>query len=148
MFWLKLLPILGGALLAGYLYHTTIMDFKQNEITRLNNKITELTEQKLACDLKTGQQELTISSLENSNRELTQSVNQITQSRDEVVAQRDQYLSIFRRHNLSELSYAKPGLIQSRINSGTQKIFDDLENYTRETQDEQTTTADTGNPAP
>lgn len=143
MFWLKALPLLGGALLAGYLYHSTVMDFKQQEITRLNTKISELTEQKLACEVQTQQQELTINSLRNSNRDLTQNVERITRERDQSIAQRDHYLSVFRRHNLSELSYAKPGLIQNRINSGTQKVFDELETHTRETSREQTATIDT-----
>lgn len=32
-----------------------------------------------------------------------------------------------KKHDLSKLSYAKPGLIEKRINNGTQKLFDELE---------------------
>jgi len=34
------------------------------------------------------------------------------------------------KHNLTRLSYNKPGLIEKRINNGTQKIFDSLESLT------------------
>ena len=34
------------------------------------------------------------------------------------------------KHNLTRLSYQKPGLIEKRINNGTQSIFDSLESLT------------------
>ena len=34
------------------------------------------------------------------------------------------------KHNLTRLSYQKPGLIERRINNGTQKVFDSLESLT------------------
>jgi len=34
------------------------------------------------------------------------------------------------KHNLTRLSYQKPGLIERRINNGTQSIFDSLESLT------------------
>ena len=37
------------------------------------------------------------------------------------------YMNIFRRHNLSKLAAAKPGLIEPRINKGTKNVFDSIE---------------------
>lgn len=36
----------------------------------------------------------------------------------------------FLDHDLSNLAMQKPGLIERRVNSGTQKVFDDIESYT------------------
>ena len=35
-----------------------------------------------------------------------------------------------KRHNLSKLADAKPGLIEKRVNDGTQKVFDSIRNDT------------------
>ena len=44
----------------------------------------------------------------------------------------DDYLSIFKRHDLTKLAKAKPGLIQPRINKGTKEVFDAIEDASRE----------------
>ena len=46
----------------------------------------------------------------------------------QIVAERDRYLDIFRRHDLSKLAAAKPGLIEPRVNNATKEVFDSLEN--------------------
>jgi hypothetical protein len=43
-----------------------------------------------------------------------------------------QALKIFNEHNLQELSKAKPGLIELRVNNATQRIFDILEQESQE----------------
>lgn len=47
-------------------------------------------------------------------------------SRAKVDALRDKFID----HDLTKLSVAKPGLIEKRINNGTQKVFDDLRSLT------------------
>jgi hypothetical protein len=42
-------------------------------------------------------------------------------------AEMDDYLSIFKRHNLTKLARVKPGLIEPRINKGTKDVFDAIE---------------------
>jgi len=37
---------------------------------------------------------------------------------------------VLRKHNLTDLAFKKPGLIEKRINAGTQKLFDELETIT------------------
>ena len=39
----------------------------------------------------------------------------------------NRYLDIFRRHNLSKLAAAKPGLIETKFNSATKEVFDGIE---------------------
>jgi len=44
---------------------------------------------------------------------------------------REELIRIYRKHDLTRLATAKPGLIEKRINDGTAKVFDDLESITR-----------------
>lgn len=44
----------------------------------------------------------------------------------------DSLLRKLRRHDLVYLSISKPGLIETRINNGTEKLFDDIESFTRD----------------
>ena len=39
-------------------------------------------------------------------------------------------LEVLRSHDLTNLAKAKPGLIENRINEGTQKVFDNFERIT------------------
>ena len=39
-----------------------------------------------------------------------------------------EYMDIFRRHNLSKLASAKPGMIETRANNKTKEAFDAIEN--------------------
>ena len=43
----------------------------------------------------------------------------------------NRYLDIFRRHNLTKLAAAKPGLIEKRVNKGTKEVFDAIEQISR-----------------
>ena len=43
----------------------------------------------------------------------------------------NRYLDIFKRHNLSKLAAAKPGLIETRVNNGTKEVFDSIEQDSR-----------------
>ena len=46
----------------------------------------------------------------------------------EIEADMNRYLDIFRRHNLTKLAAAKPGLIEPRMNKATKEVFDGIEN--------------------
>ena len=54
------------------------------------------------------------------------------QSRNQEIQQEmNRYLDIFKRHNLSKLAAAKPGLIEKRVNNGTKEVFDGIEQDSR-----------------
>ena len=55
------------------------------------------------------------------------------QSRNAQIEQEmNSYLDIFKRHNLDKLAQAKPGLITTRVNKGTQQVFESIENDSKE----------------
>ena len=43
----------------------------------------------------------------------------------------NRYLDIFKRHNLTKLAAAKPGLIETRVNNGTKEVFEGIEQDSR-----------------
>jgi hypothetical protein len=45
----------------------------------------------------------------------------------EIEGEMNRYLDIFKRHNLNKLAIAKPGLIEKRVNDGTKKVFETIE---------------------
>ena len=44
----------------------------------------------------------------------------------------NRYLDIFKRHNLTKLAAAKPGLIETRVNNATKEVFDGIEEDSRD----------------
>jgi len=59
----------------------------------------------------------------------------LTNKNNELAKEKANYLKVFKDHNLTRLARAKPGMIESRINKGTEKVFRDLENDTKELMD-------------
>ena len=49
----------------------------------------------------------------------------------EIQQEMTRYLDIFKRHNLTKLAAAKPGLLEPRINKGTKNVFDSIEEDSR-----------------
>ena len=49
----------------------------------------------------------------------------------EIQSEMNRYLDIFKRHNLTNLARAKPGLIEPRANKATKEVFDGIEEDSR-----------------
>jgi hypothetical protein len=59
-------------------------------------------------------------------------IGALTDVNNQIQKERDEYLSIFRKHDLTKLARAKPGLIETRINKGTNEVFRQIEEDSRE----------------
>ena len=46
---------------------------------------------------------------------------------------RNRLIEVFGKHDLTRLALRKPGLIETRVNDGTKKAFDDIESITGNT---------------
>ena len=62
----------------------------------------------------------------------------------EIQQETQAYLQIFKKHDLTKLARAKPGLIETRANKATDEIFKVIEDET-EPQDYDPTSTDTTN---
>ena len=77
-------------------------------------------------------QEETISTLQNDFAKQTTALNNLQSKNNEIELEMNRYLDIFKRHNLTKLAAAKPGLIETRANKATKEVFDGIEQDSRD----------------
>lgn len=77
-------------------------------------------------------QEETISTLQNDFAKQTQALTSLQSKNNEIELEMNRYLDIFKRHNLTKLAAAKPGLIETRANKATKEVFDGIEQDSRD----------------
>ena len=129
---LKLLPVAILLAGAGYMYHTTIVSHKNLAISELEKNNVILKENNVKLDIAFQQERETRKQSEQNLQTQLKAVGALTEKNTEMQQEMDDYLSIFKRHDLTKLAKAKPGLIQPRINKGTKEVFDAIENASKE----------------
>jgi hypothetical protein len=92
--------------------------YQQNESLKIEN---------LAFQVRDQEQQETIKAQQESFEKQSQALNNLTSRNAEIEGEMTRYLDIFKRHNLNKLAIAKPGLIEKRVNDGTKKIFETIE---------------------
>ena len=124
---IKMLPLLAvvGAGACGY--HTLEIGKRETAIAQLekNNVVLKENSTRLetALETETASRELA----EKNLKVQLEAVSKLTEKNGEMQAEMDDYLSIFKRHDLTKLARVKPGLIAPRINNGTKKVFEQIE---------------------
>tara|TARA_A100001234_G_scaffold187710_1_gene172505 strand:- start:587 stop:970 length:384 start_codon:yes stop_codon:yes gene_type:complete len=112
--------VLFGVILAGgivgYLYYTNTQA-----------ELVELREYNMAMELQVATQNETIDKMSKQYETQAKALGELTSKNAEIEAEMSRYLDIFRRHDLSKLAAAKPGLIEPRVNNATKEVFDSLE---------------------
>ncbi len=93
-----------------------------------NSKLSALNQ---AFELRDQEQKAAIESLQNDFALQTEGLLEIQARNQEIQQEMSRYLDIFKRHDLTRLAAAKPGLIQPRINKGTKDVFDSIEEDSR-----------------
>jgi hypothetical protein len=132
---LKMLPIALILAGAGYAYHTTVVGQKDLAIAQLekNNVILKENTIKLETAFETAET-ARVQSEQNLQKQL-KVIGELGEKNNAMQQEMDNYLSIFKRHDLTRLAKAKPGLIQPRINKGTREVFRAIEEASKEVQD-------------
>lgn len=95
-----------------------------------NNTQAELVELRglnMAYEIKFEEQEKAMSALKADFDLQSMSLLDIQTKNQEIQIEMNRYLDIFKRHNLTKLAAAKPGLIETRANAGTKEVFDGIE---------------------
>lgn len=133
--YLKILPFILLLAGAGYAAHKFIVGQLNGQITQLQSDVRQYQAQNVALQSAAEINEQTIRSLEeNSQRQVEQMTN-LTNANQQLQTEKEEYLSIFRRHDLQRLALARPGLIEPRINNGTQEVFRQVEQDSKEVSD-------------
>lgn len=128
----KMLPLLlvvaGGA----YAYHTTTVAKKDATIAQLEANAVTLRNNVVRLETAYETEKASRERVEQNLTRQLEMVGALTERNDSLQAEMDDYLSIFKRHNLTKLARAKPGLIEPRINNGTKEVFRAIEEASKE----------------
>ena len=96
------------------------------------NENTTLTQNNAKLESAVQLQEDAISSLQNDFTLQTGKLNDLQKKSQETQKEMNRYLDIFKRHSLTKLAAAKPGLIEPRVNKATKEVVDGIEQDSRD----------------
>ena len=96
--------------------------YQQNQVLTANN---------MALEGAVATQEEAKKTMQNDFALQTQQLGELQKKSQEAQLEMNRYLDIFKRHNLTKLAAAKPGLLEPRINKGTKNVFDSIEEISR-----------------
>ena len=135
---IKMLPLLAVVGAGAYGYHTLEIGKRETAIAQLERNNVVLKENSVrletALETETASREQT----EKNLKVQLEAVGKLTEANTEMQAEMDDYLSIFKRHDLTKLARVKPGLIEPRINNGTKKVFEQIEKDSEEVENADT----------
>jgi len=97
----------------------------------LYNENQTLTQNNLKLEGAVAEQQATMDAMRESFEKQGKALQNMSRVNAEIEAEKAEYLQIFARHNLNALAVAKPGLITKRVNNGTNKVFEGIEDDTK-----------------
>lgn len=77
------------------------------------------------------EQQAAYNTLKEESARQSEQINNMQLRNQEIEMEMSRYLDIFKRHNLTRLAAAKPGLIETRANNATKQVFETLESDSR-----------------
>ena len=111
--------LVGGVVYGAYFYYN---DTQQ--------RIKTLQENNAKLETVAKANELTINSLQESQEKFATLTNELQTKLNLALTYGDDLRKKLHKHDLTRLSIKKPGLIEKRINDGTNKLFDSIESIT------------------
>ncbi len=96
--------------------------YQQNQVLTANNA---------ALETAVATQEEAIKTMQNDFALQTKQLGDLQKKSQAAQLEMNRYLDIFKRHNLTKLAAAKPGLLEPKINKGTKNVFDSIEEISR-----------------
>ena len=129
---IKMLPIIliiGGA---GFAYHKVVINEKDNRINQQQMELASVQQHNVALQTAAQTNEATIKKMQENIKKQQEAFTNLTNKNNSLEKEKNEYLSIFKRHNLTKTARAKPGLIEPRLNNGTKNVFRQVEEDSRE----------------
>ena len=105
-----------------FLGFTSYYLFNENKILSTNNVLLEGAVET---------QKETIATIQKDFALQATSLLELQGRNQEIQQEMTRYLDIFKRHNLTKLAAAKPGLLEPKINKGTKNVFNSIEENSR-----------------
>jgi len=135
---IKMLPLLAVVGAGAYGYHTLEVGKRETTIAQLEKNNVVLKENSMRLETALETETASREQAEKNLKVQLEAVGKLTEANTEMQAEMDDYLSIFKRHDLTKLARVKPGLIEPRINNGTKKVFEQIEKDSEEVQNADT----------
>ena len=135
MFKIYLIVAFVGAIAGGYSYHQVTVSKFEAGIAKLEANNRTLKENQVQMEIAVNTAEASLKAAEENAKKSEAAMSALTSRNNELNREKQTYLKIFKDHNLTRLARARPGMIEKRINNGTQKVFEALENDTKELMD-------------
>jgi len=88
-----------------------------------------------AYELRDAEQDAAIEQLQGDLELQGKGLQEMQARNAEIQGEMNRYLNIFKRHNLTKLAYAKPGLIEPKANNATKEVFNGIEEDSRNIDD-------------
>ena len=111
--------IMCGMGAVGYFYYNDTQD-----------RLAQLRVNNTRLDIATQTSQETIGRMQADATQFAEANTKLREELDEAEEYSDDLASKLRRHNLTVLTLQKPGLIETRVNNATAKLFDEMENIT------------------
>ena len=131
---IKMLPLIAVVGAGAYGYHTLEIGKRETAIAQLEKNNVVLKENSMRLETALETETASREQAENNLKVQLEAVGKLTEKNNSMQAEMEDYLSIFKRHDLTRLARAKPGLIEPRINNGTKKVFEQIEKDSEEVQ--------------
>ena len=96
--------------------------YNQNQVLTANN---------VALETAVATQEEAIATMKNDFALQTKALGDLQAKSQATQLEMNRYLDIFKRHNITKLAAAKPGMLEPRINNGTKNVFESIEAISR-----------------
>ncbi len=108
------------------------MTRKEAVIARLEANAVTLKENAMRLETAFEREQAARERSEQNLQSQLKAVGDLTEKNNAMQQEMDGYLSIFKRHDMTRLARAKPGLIEPRINNGTKEVFRAIEEASQE----------------
>ena len=129
---IKMLPLLAVVGAGAYAYHTLEVGKRETTIAQLEKNNVVLKENSMRLETALETETASREQAEKNLKVQLEAVGKLTEANTAMQEEMDDYLSIFKRHDLTKLARVKPGLIEPRINNGTKKVFEQIEKDSEE----------------
>ena len=129
---IKMLPLLAVVGAGAYGYHTLEVGKRETTIAQLEKNNVVLKENSMRLETALETETASREQAEKNLKVQLEAVGKLTEANSAMQEEMDDYLSIFKRHDLTKLARVKPRLIEPRINNGTKKVFEQIEKDSEE----------------
>ena len=118
--------------------HTLEIGKRETAIAQLEKNNVVLKENSVRLETALETETASREQAEKNLKVQLEAVGKLTEANTAMQEEMDDYLSIFKRHDLTKLARVKPGLIEPRINNGTKKVFEQIEKDSEEVENADT----------